>query len=997
MKRSFFSLSLRSRLLALLIVPLIGMVVFASLWAATRVQAANDADATLERTEVIADLTDLLLDVQVDGRLLAVQSEPDLLGPVTPVLERREKALAAEIDELLARAESQRDTIAELAGTSPEQVELLLDNLPELRERVLDATQLPTSEQRREEIDRTFAAYRTAALRMQDLLQSIAGSESGEIEAPALIALTALHGSVVTESELLLIAFRDGEIDARQASRLGELATEQSVLLRTLSALGLPQATRGITEFRNSASARTWGMLRDSAIEAGLSAPEDGSAPVGGGGLVRGALAANSRATALSDLRTDVADSVLSQSEDAARDARTDLIVASLLAAALIVATFVLGLTTVRRLSARLGALTSRAHQIGQGDLDVPPLDARGNDEITVLARSFDEMAATLAGVSRQADSLAEGRTDDPALAEELPGRIGRSLQGSVARLRKMTTRLRAGEALARSVVETAGEAIWLLDGDQRVVFANEAAASLLGRPADDQTGMTLDQLIDVTGLQGLARGADLSSLDTEALREDGRRVPVLVSSRSITGDRGETLTTVLARDISERKQFEVELVRAASHDGLTGLPNRSSFESQVARASERAKQQGSHFGLLFLDLDRFKRVNDAMGHRVGDGLLAAVAKRLRRAIREEDIVARIGGDEFVILVEDIPDPDILTIQAERLLAAFDAPFVVEGDEVNITASIGVALGDSAVNDPAELLRGADIAMYRAKEAGRGRLARFDSTIRDWSETRRDLEESLREALRNGEVEVAYQPIVRVSDHELWGAELLARWTLDGSPVPPSIFIPIAETTGLVTDIGRRLLEEACDRLGEWRDDPALGELHLTVNVSGKQLMGADLADEIVERLSNADAPPVRLGLELTESYLLEEPDTARVPLERLRSVGVGVAIDDFGTGYASLSYLRALPVDSVKVDSSFLARIGHEPLDRAIVEMVASVAHAAELQVVAEGVETEEQFAAAASAGCDLAQGFYFATPMPLDEFLIWARAGSRLSSLSP
>lgn len=977
--------------------PLLGMVVFASLWASTRVQAASDADATLERTEVIADLTDLLLDVQVHGRLLAVQSEPDLLGPVTPVLERREQALAAEIDSLLAEADASRGPIAELAGTSPEQVRLLLANLPELSERVLDATQLPTAEARRAELDETFAAYRAAALRMEDLLQSIASRRSGEIEAPALIALTALHGSVVTESEILLIAFRDGDIDAGEAARLRELETEQSVLLRTLAALGLRQATTGITRFRNSEAAQTWNTLRDSAIEAGLRAPEGASAPIGGGGLVRGALAANSRATALSDLRSDVANSVLARSQDDARAARTDLIVAAIIAAALVIATLVLGLMTVRRVCARLGALTSRAHQIGQGELDVTPLDEEGNDEITVLARSFDEMAATLSGVSRQAESLAEGHTDDPALAEELPGRIGRSLQGSVARLRKMTARLRAGEALARSVVETAGEAIWLLDGSGQVVWANEAAASLLGLPASEQTGMTLDRIIDTSGLDELQPGTEFASLDTEALRGDGRRVPVLVSSRGVIGSQGETLTTVLARDISDRKQFEVELVRAASHDGLTGLPNRTSFESQVARASERAREQGTYFGLLFLDLDRFKRVNDAMGHRVGDGLLTSVAKRLQRAIREEDVVARIGGDEFVILVEDLPDPDVLTLQAERLLAAFDSPFVVEGDEVNVTASIGIAIGDSSVNDPAELLRGADIAMYRAKEAGRGRLARFDSAIRDWAETRQDLERRLRDALRNGDIEAAYQPIVRVSDFELWGAELLARWTLDGSPVPPSIFIPIAEATGLVADIGNRLLQEACDRLGEWRDDPALGDLHLTINVSGKQLTRGDLAEDVVTRLGQADAPPAQLGLELTESYLLEEPDTARAPLEQLRAVGVGVAIDDFGTGHASLNYLRAMPVDSVKIDRSFFSRIGNEPLDRAIVEMVTSVAHAANLEVVAEGVETNEQFAAAAAAGCDLAQGFHFATPMPLDEFLSFARAGSRLSSLRP
>ena len=606
------------------------MVVFASLWASTRVQAASDADATLERTEVIADLTDLLLDVQVHGRLLAVQSEPDLLGPVTPVLERREQALAAEIDSLLAEADASRGTIAELAGTSPEQVRLLLANLPELSERVLDATQLPTAEARRAELDEIFAAYRAAALRMEDLLQSIASRRSGEIEAPALIALTALHGSVVTESELLLIAFRDGDIDAGEAARLRELETEQSVLLRTLAALGLRQASTGITRFRSSEAAQTWNTLRDSAIEAGLRASEGASAPIGGGGLVRGALAANSRATALSDLRSDVANSVLARSQDDARAARTDLIVAAIIAAALVIATLVLGLMTVRRVSARLGALTSRAHQIGQGELNVTPLDEEGNDEITVLARSFDEMAATLSGVSRQAESLAEGHTDDPALAEELPGRIGRSLQGSVARLRKMTARLRAGEALARSVVETAGEAIWLLDGSGQVVWANEAAASLLGLPASEQTGMTLDRIIDTSGLDELQPGTEFASLDTEALRGDGRRVPVLVSSRGVIGSQGETLTTVLARDISDRKQFEVELVRAASHDGLTGLPNRTSFESQVARASERAHEQGTYFGLLFLDLDRFKRVNDAMGHRVGDGLLTSVAKRLR-------------------------------------------------------------------------------------------------------------------------------------------------------------------------------------------------------------------------------------------------------------------------------------------------------------------------------------------------------------------------------
>ncbi len=973
------------------------MVVFASLWAATRVQAARDADAALERTEAIAGLTNLQLDMQVHGRLLAVRSEPDLFGPVTPVLQGREQELAAEIDELLVDLEASRETIAELAGTTPARVQQLLTSVSELRERIISATQLPTAAARRAEIDRTFDDYDTTAEQMEDLLVAIAGRRGGELEAPALISLTALNGSVVTDSELLTIAYREGKIDAPTAARLRELETEQTVLLRVIEAIGLEQATAGLSRFQNSSATGTWDELRATAIAAGVDAPRGGSVPLDSGGLLEGALAANTRATSLSDLRSEVADSLLAQSENAARSARTDLIIATLLTSALIIATFILGLVTVRRVSARLGALTSRAHQIGRGDLDVQPLDARGNDEITVLARSFDEMAATLAGVSRQADSIAEGRTDDPALAEELPGQIGRSLQGSVARLRKITARLRAGEALARSVVENAAEAIWLLDGNGQVVWTNDAAATLLGRPADEQTGMTLDQIVDISGLGPDEAATDLTSLDTEALCEDGRRVPVLVSSRSVIGERGETLTTVLARDISERKQFEVELVRAASHDGLTGLPNRTTFESKVARASGRARETGTHYGLLFLDLDRFKRVNDARGHRVGDGLLTAVAKRLRRAIREEDVVARIGGDEFVILVEDVPDPDVLTSQAERLLAAFDTPFVVEGEEVNVTASIGIAVGDGALSDPADLLRGADIAMYQAKEAGRGRLARFDSAIRDWAETRRDLEESLREALRDGDIDVAYQPIVRVSDRELWGAELLARWTLDGSPVPPSIFIPIAEATGLVADIGSRLLERACDRLGEWRDDPALGDLRLTVNVSGMQLSRGDLADEVVGYLQRSGADGSRLGLELTESYLLAEPEEARTPLERLRAEGVGVAIDDFGTGYASLSYLRTLPVDSVKIDRSFLAGIGHESVDRAIVEMITSVAHSTDLEVVAEGVETDEQFSAVAAAGCDLAQGFHFARPMPLEEFLDWARAGSGAWLLRP
>jgi diguanylate cyclase (GGDEF)-like protein len=423
---------------------------------------------------------------------------------------------------------------------------------------------------------------------------------------------------------------------------------------------------------------------------------------------------------------------------------------------------------------------------------------------------------------------------------------------------------------------------------------------------------------------------------------------------------------------LAERRSRETELRHRATHDHLTGMLNRAA----LAEALTQCLAGGTPAAVLFMDLDRFKLVNDTHGHPVGDALLIALGRRLLTAVRPQDTVARFGGDEFVILCPGVVDEEVALQIAHRMSDALAEAFLVEGHELFLTGSVGVAIGRPS-DGPEDLLRDADNAMYRAKEQGRPGYAFFDAGMRDKSRRRLQLEQELHFALERDELRLVYQPVFDTATGEAVGAEALLRWDSPRGPISPSEFIPIAEETGLVMPIGDWVLRTACHQAAAWRREFGRG-LPVSVNIAARQLTRPGLATQVLVALGEAGAEPDDLVLEITEHGVLEDFAAAFRHLQEVRALGVRVAVDDFGTGWSSLSYLQRLPVDELKIDRSFVATLGVEGPSMAIVGALVSLAHGLSLTVVAEGVETEEQLAELRRLGCDFVQGFLLARPGP-------------------
>ena len=438
-----------------------------------------------------------------------------------------------------------------------------------------------------------------------------------------------------------------------------------------------------------------------------------------------------------------------------------------------------------------------------------------------------------------------------------------------------------------------------------------------------------------------------------------------------------------LEREITVRQRVEEQLYHDALHDALTGLPNRSLCMERVERALKQAKRHDSYkLAILFIDLDRFKRVNDSFGHVVGDQLLVKIARLLEQCLRECDTVARIGGDEFTILLDDITDITDATRTAERLQKAMQSPINLQGQTIFTTASIGIVLGSAEYKQGSDLLRDADIAMYRAKEAGRARYAIFDQIMYAQALSLLQLENDLRQALDRQELVVYYQPIACLSDGSLNGFEVLLRWRHpDRGLILPDEFIPIAEDTGLIIPIGRWVIKEACCQLQTWQAKfPTMAPLKMNVNLSGKQLRDADFIERLDQILTETGIASHCLELEITESTLIENAEVATNLFSQVRARNVQLSIDDFGTGYSSLSYLHRFPINSLKIDHSFVNQINPADQDLEIVRAITTLAHMLNMKVIAEGVETAYQLMQLRQLGCEFGQGYFLSKPLDCD-----------------
>lgn len=438
-------------------------------------------------------------------------------------------------------------------------------------------------------------------------------------------------------------------------------------------------------------------------------------------------------------------------------------------------------------------------------------------------------------------------------------------------------------------------------------------------------------------------------------------------------------LVRKLVRDrTADLEEKRARLDHLAHHDPLTGLPNRLLFFDRLKQCIRQSRRSRKNLALLFLDLDQFKQINDTFGHAVGDQLLQDVADRLRKAIRETDTVARIGGDEFAVIMGGLNEPADVVVGVQHLYRAFADPFMIPGHQFAITLSIGISIYPQDGADAQTLLRNADTAMFRAKEVGRNTYQLYDEEMTSEAVARARMETFLRTAVENGEIEVYYQPKVSLESGRLIGFEALARWHhAELGEIPPDRFIPLAEESGLILQLGRQIMETACGQVASWQAE-SFDTGPVAVNLSGKQLRDPSLIETVSHVIDQSGCEPLLLEFEVTEGFVMRQVDESIATMRRLRSIGIELAIDDFGTGYSSLAYLKVLPVSRLKIDRSFIAGIPSDENDMAIVRAVIALGRILGLKVIAEGVETAQQAQFLRDAGCDEAQGFYFGEPAP-------------------
>ena len=527
-----------------------------------------------------------------------------------------------------------------------------------------------------------------------------------------------------------------------------------------------------------------------------------------------------------------------------------------------------------------------------------------------------------------------------------------------------------------RSFADAAIEGLLVVDGD-RIVDANRSLLALAGFATVAEAPSLLSALLPDIDPAALPLSEEAAATEARLVRADGTGCDVEVLMRPLRW-RGADLRLLAVRDISERKEAAERIAHLAFHDALTGLPNRAVFTDHLTRAVEQARAAGSEMAVLCIDLDGFKAVNDIYGHPAGDALLVAAAQRLRSVVRGNELVARLGGDEFAVIQLGARQPEHAGLLSERILASLEAPFAIDGQSVRISACVGTALFPADAATPSDLIKNADMALYRAKAEGRGSARFYEAAMDEAVRQRRQLDADLKQATGRGEMALHYQPLADLDSGSILGFEALARWTHRTlGPIGPDVFIRLAEESGLIVPLGEWVLREACAEAARWNPP-----LKLSVNLSPIQFVQDDLPASIARILVETGLAPERLELEVTEGLLIKDSERAVAILQRLKAMGVQISMDDFGTGYSSLAYFRMFPFDKVKIDQSFIRDMIDNPQARAIIRSVIGLGRGLGVPVVAEGVETAEQLDALRDEGCDQVQGYLIARPNPIGYF---------------
>jgi diguanylate cyclase (GGDEF)-like protein/PAS domain S-box-containing protein len=562
---------------------------------------------------------------------------------------------------------------------------------------------------------------------------------------------------------------------------------------------------------------------------------------------------------------------------------------------------------------------------------------------------------------------------------------LTRSLEG---RVNDRTAELELSKDRFRALVEHSSDVVSLIRPNGEVIYQSESSLTVFGHASTDLIGRRFAELLDQPSrirfntavVEAAKRSGRNEALELRLIHGDGAWRQVETTVTNLLDDPAVGALVLNTRDVSERRELEDQLLHQAFHDSLTSLANRALFHDRVQHAMQRRTLTDT-VAVLFLDLDGFKEVNDSLGHSSGDTLLIEVAARLNTCTRPGDTIARLGGDEFAILVEGAKAAIEFTTVAERIRTALRAPVVVDGSSLFIQASIGIATAESGMNDADQLIRNADLAMYRAKERRDGEVAFYDPSMHTSLVDRLALEAELRLAVTEELLHVHYQPTYTLDTGKLVGVEALVRWNHpDRGQIPPDAFIPLAEQTGLIHQLGLFVLREACRQGRRWLDATPGVPLSIAVNISGKQLQRIGFTDEVREVLAESGLPPSALVLEMTESVLMHDTESSSQTLRELKEMGIRIAIDDFGTGYSSLSYLHRFPVDILKIDRSFVERLSGVNAEESLVQSIVQLAQTLQLETIAEGIEDQGQLLTLRRLGCQVAQGYHFGRPGPPD-----------------
>ncbi|MGE0082455.1 MAG: EAL domain-containing protein, partial [Thiohalomonadaceae bacterium] len=564
---------------------------------------------------------------------------------------------------------------------------------------------------------------------------------------------------------------------------------------------------------------------------------------------------------------------------------------------------------------------------------------------------------------------------------------LARELSFGLHSLRIGRERDRANRLLEirNRAIEAACNGIAILEREsRRLVYVNPAFCHITGYTPEEVLGRVPEFMLgereqsDIATVRSAMAQGRGACVVLRNLRKDGSVFWNELTIAPVRGAGGVVdFFVAILNDISERKRYEERLEYQANFDLLTGLPNRHLFNERLSHAIATARRHHSSTGVLFIDVDGFKLVNDTLDHRMGDQLLRIIARRIRGALRDSDTVARYGGDEFAVVLPGAGGAEVIRLTAERIMRAIRLPLRLGGREWHLTASIGASVAPRDGHTAAELLRNADSAMYQAKEAGRNTFRFYTSEMNARLHERLSLEAALRKAIEREELALVYQPQVDLRSGVVTAVEALARWSHPSlGPVPPARFIALAEETGLIVPLGEWVMHTACRQLRQW-DALGIAPLSMAVNVSARQLRDRSVEGLVAEVLAATGLPPNRLELELTESAIMHNPEEIAHILSRLKQNGAALSIDDFGTGYSSLSYIHRFPIDRIKIDQSFTAEVNSNSLNAAICRTIIGMARALRMEVVAEGIETEAQLHFLKRAGCDVMQGFYFSPPV--------------------